>query len=261
MGVLRSLKLLLSFFTAIPVKGAGSLSEAAGHLALAPIVGAIYGLLAGFSLAGMELLLPPLPSAALTLLAVNALNRFLHMDGLVDFGDGLTALGGRGEKLNAMKDKHIGAGGASTALMVVAASIALYGSIPQWYALLSAFTVEVMCVNSMLACACAGKPRGSGLGNFFVENVGWKDLLASSLLSATLTSTLYAASARLISSASSYELAPLIPLSLATSLAAGLLVALLSNRVFGCVTGDVLGACHELSRIPLLAVALVVQLA
>ncbi|MEM3751063.1 MAG: adenosylcobinamide-GDP ribazoletransferase, partial [Candidatus Jordarchaeales archaeon] len=99
MGVWSSLKLLLSFFTVIPVKHAGSLSEAAGHLALIPIIGVIYGLLAGISLAGMGLLLPSLPSAALTLLAVNFLNGFFHMDGLVDFGDGLTALGGRDEKL------------------------------------------------------------------------------------------------------------------------------------------------------------------
>lgn len=257
----RSLKLLLSFFTAIPVRDAGSLSEAAGHLALAPIIGAIYGLLAGASLAGMELLFPQLPSAALALLAVNVLNRFFHMDGLVDFGDGLAALGGKEERLSAMKDKHVGAGGVSIAIMVVLTSVALYGSIPQRYTFLSAFTVEVMCVNSMLACACAGKPRGSGLGSFFVENTGWKDLLASSLLSALLASALYTVSALLVSLSASYELAPAIPLSLAASLATGLLVALLSNRVFGCVTGDVLGACHELSRIPLLAVALVVQLA
>ncbi|MEM3465108.1 MAG: adenosylcobinamide-GDP ribazoletransferase [Candidatus Jordarchaeales archaeon] len=261
MGVWSSLKLLLSFFTVIPVKHAGSLSEAAGHLALIPIIGVIYGLLAGISLAGMGLLLPSLPSAALTLLAVNFLNGFFHMDGLVDFGDGLTALGGRDERLSAMKDTHIGAGGASIAIMTVVASIVLYGSIPQRYALLSAFTVEVMCMNSMIACACAGRPRGSGLGSLFVENASWKTLAASSLLSAALTTMFFTTSARLLGFAASCELAPLIPVSLAASIMTGLAIASLSNKVFGYVTGDVLGACHELSRIPILIAALVIQLA
>jgi len=260
-GVWNSLKLLLSFFTVIPVRHTGSLSEVASHLALIPIIGAIYGLLAGVSLAGMELLLPSFPSAVLVLFAVNVLNGFLHMDGLIDFGDGLTAIGGKDEKLRAMKDTHIGAGGASVAIMTVVTSIALYGSISQRYALLSAFTAEVMCMNSMLACAHAGKPRGSGLGSLFVENISLRTLTVSSLLSTALITLLFAASARFLSISASYELSPLIPVSLTLSIVVGFFIASLSNRVFGCVTGDVLGACHELSRIPILIVALVVQFA
>lgn len=261
MGAWSSLKLLFSFFTVIPVKHAGSLEEAAGHLALTSLVGAFYGIVAGVFLSVAELLIPPLPSATLALLVVSALNRFLHMDGLVDFGDGLTAVGSREEKLSAMKDVHVGAGGVAVALLVTASSIALYSSVPRDHALLSAFTVELACTVSMLACACAGKPRGSGLGSFFVENTGWRDLLASVAISAALSFLLFAASAYTLSLSASYELAPLIPLSLLVGVAAGVVVASLSNKVFGCVTGDVLGACRELSRIPLLVAALVVSLA
>ncbi|MEM1658008.1 MAG: adenosylcobinamide-GDP ribazoletransferase [Candidatus Jordarchaeales archaeon] len=261
MGAWNSLKLLFSFFTVIPLKHTGSLDKAAGYLALTSVVGAFYGLLAGATLTVTGLLLPPLPSAALTLLVVNVFNGFLHMDGLVDFGDGLTAVGGREEKLRAMKDVHVGAGGVAVALLVTVSSLALYSSIPWVYALLSAFIVELACTNSMLACACAGKPSGSGLGSFFAENVSWKDLLASLAISVALASLLFAASAHLLSLSTSYELAPLIPLSLAVSVAVGLAVAYLSNRVFGCVTGDALGACRELSRIPLLITVLVVTLA
>lgn len=254
MSAVKPLKQLFSFFTVIPIGGDGSLDAVARRLSLTPIVGAFYGVVTGILLAGAEIILPPLPSAAIMLLAINALNGFLHMDGLMDFGDGLTALGGRENRLKAMKDTSVGAGGASLALITTLASLALYGSVPQRYVFPSAFAVEVMCVNSMIACAFLGRPHSSGLGALFVENVGWKTLTASSALSIALVALTLLASAQFLWLTEFYDVLSLTPLLLLLSVAAGFLVALLSNRVFGCVTGDVLGACHELARIPLLVV-------
>ncbi|MHA1210084.1 MAG: adenosylcobinamide-GDP ribazoletransferase, partial [Candidatus Freyarchaeota archaeon] len=50
-----------------------------------------------------------------------------------------------------------------------------------------------------------------------------------------------------------YELEIFLLASPLISIIAGASLALSANKLFGCVTGDVLGASHELSRLIILA--------
>ena len=90
----RRVKAAFSMFTMIPLDVEGE--EVVGlskRFYLIVLVGAFYGLIAGFGHVPAQ---RPGPSATLTagvlaFLVVHGLNRFLHFDGLSDFGDGMTA--------------------------------------------------------------------------------------------------------------------------------------------------------------------------
>ncbi|MEM2145932.1 MAG: adenosylcobinamide-GDP ribazoletransferase, partial [Candidatus Jordarchaeaceae archaeon] len=129
MGPVRGLKSLLALFTIIPIRGEIISEETAKYLPLTAVIGVFYGVLAGLLFVGLNFILPPFPSAAIMLLAIYLLNGFLHMDGLIDFGDGITAFGDREKKLSAMKDPKVGAGGVTLALLVTLATLSLYSTL------------------------------------------------------------------------------------------------------------------------------------
>ncbi|HPT74691.1 MAG TPA: adenosylcobinamide-GDP ribazoletransferase, partial [Methanomassiliicoccaceae archaeon] len=76
-----------------------------------PVIGLFYGLVAGTLFYALGHVFNGLIVAAIILLAVHGLNRFLHFDGLIDLGDGLIATGTMEKKMSAMKDTRVGAGG------------------------------------------------------------------------------------------------------------------------------------------------------
>ena len=258
MGVINGLKSLFALFTVIPIKGGEFSEEVARYLPLTPVVGAVYGVLAGLLLVGLEFVLPPFPSAAIMLLAVYLLNGFFHVDGLIDFGDGIAAFGDKQKKLQAMKDTKVGAGGVILALLVTLATVSLYSNIPLAQLFISVFSVEILCKNSLLACATFGKPHESGLGKLFVERMGEKKLLVSSLISLALVTTAILIYVYLLDLSVAYELEIFLLASPLISIIAGASLALSANKLFGCVTGDVLGASHELSRLIILALIIMV---
>nr|MDO8079754.1 adenosylcobinamide-GDP ribazoletransferase [Candidatus Freyarchaeota archaeon] len=264
MGPIRSLKSLLALFTIIPIRGAPISEETAKYLPLTSVVGAFYGVLAGLLLVGLNFVLPPFPSAAIMLLALYLLNGFLHMDGLIDFGDGIAAFGDKKKKLSAMKDPKVGAGGLTLALLVTLATLSLYstlplyGKIPYAQLFLFVFSIEVFCKNSLLACATFGKPHKSGIGKLFVEGMGKKKLLASTLISVAFLITAIFLYAHFLNLSIACEIKIFLLTSPAISILIGTSIARSANRSFGCVTGDVLGASHEISRLIILALIVMV---
>ncbi|MHA1579878.1 MAG: adenosylcobinamide-GDP ribazoletransferase [Candidatus Freyarchaeota archaeon] len=253
------MKSLFALFTVIPIKGEEFSEDVARYLPLTPVVGAVYGVLAGLLLVGLEFVLPPFPSAAIMLLAVYLLNGFFHVDGLIDFGDGIAAFGDKQKKHQAMKDTKVGAGGVILALLVTLANVSLYSNIPLPPLFISVFSVGILCKNSLLACAAFGKPHEYGLGKLFVERMNKKKLLVSSLISLALVSTailIY----YLLDLSVAYELEIFLLASPLISIIAGASVSLPANKLFGCVTGDVLGASHEISRLIILALITMVIL-
>ncbi len=258
MGVIKGLKSLMALFTIIPIRGGQFSEEVFKYLPLTVLVGAFYGVLAGLLLVGLEFVLPPFASAAIMLLIVYLLNGFFHVDGLVDFGDGIAAFGDKQKKLSAMKDTRVGAGGLIFALLITIATLFLYSTIPYALLFLFAFSIEILCKNSLLTCATFGKPHESGIGKQFVEGMGKKKLLASSLISLIFLIIVIFFSAYFLDLSIACEIKLFLLISPAISIIIGASVALLANRSFGCVTGDVLGASHEISRLVILALVVVV---
>ena len=258
MGAIKGIKSLMALFTIIPIHGAQFSEEVFKYLPLTVLIGAFYGVLAGFVLVGLEFVLPPFASAAIMLLTVYLLNGFFHVDGLIDFGDGIAAFGDKQKKLSAMKDTRVGAGGLIFALLITIATLSLYSTIPYALLFLFVFSIEILCKNSLLACATFGKPHESGIGKLFVEGMGKKKLLASSIISLTFLIILIFIYAHFLDFSIAYEIKLFLLVSPAISIIPGTSVAFLANKTFGCVTGDVLGASHEISRLILLALTMVV---
>lgn len=264
MGPIRSLKSLMALFTIIPIRGGTVSEETAKYLPLTSAVGAFYGVVAGLLLVGLEFVLPPFPSAAIMLLAIYLLNGFLHADGLIDFGDGIAAFGDKKKKLSAMKDTKVGAGGVILALLTTLGTISLYSTLPLYgkipYAplFLLVFSIEVLCKNSLLACATFGKPHKSGIGKLFVEGMSKKKLLASTLITLAFLITAIFIYVHILDLSIACEIKLFLLISPAISIIIGASIARLANRSFGCVTGDVLGASHEITRLIILALITVV---
>ena len=94
------------------------------------------GLVAGSVAAAPVILLSPLlgsgfSAAALAVAALAVCTRGFHLDGVGDCFDGLCHYGDPEKAAEVMKDKRIGAFGAAGVAFVIAAKIAVLGSLPQ----------------------------------------------------------------------------------------------------------------------------------
>jgi adenosylcobinamide-GDP ribazoletransferase len=258
MGAIDGLKTLVAMFTVIPVRKSHFSEETSEYLPLTIIIGALYGVFAGTIYSGLALILPTFASAAIMLLTIYLLNGFFHVDGLIDFGDGIAAFGDKQKKLSAMKDVRVGAGGLILALLTTIATVSLYSVLPYVQLFLFVFAIEVLCKNSLLACATLGKPHESGIGKQFVEAMNKKRLLASTLLTLAFLILIMFSYNYFLHLIITCEVKIFLLLSPVLSIISGASIAVLSNRIFGCVTGDVLGASHEISRLILLALIVAV---
>lgn len=136
MDPLRHYLLALQYFTRIPVTGRLArwadyspqrLRASAAHF---PGVGALVGLCAAGTAAGLLLVLEPTPfaflvAAAASTVATVLLTGGLHEDGLADVADGLGGSSDRDRALEIMKDPRIGAFGAMALVLAVLLKVSL----------------------------------------------------------------------------------------------------------------------------------------
>jgi adenosylcobinamide-GDP ribazoletransferase len=245
-----ALRLAVGTLTAIPVspprrvdpRVAGQ-AMALAPLAVLPLAVAVLGLDALGGWAGA----PPFVVAAVALAVLVLATRAMHLDGLADTADGLSAGYDRERALEVMRRGDIGPSGVAAvtlALLVDVAALAsllpsLRGGVLAAVALLSS--------RQLLAWACArGVPsaRADGLGATVAGTVT-PPLLAGSTVAVVAVSTGAALLAGL-----AWWAAPAV---LVAALAAGGLTVRRSVRRLGGITGDVLGAVVEVG----FAVALV----
>ncbi len=247
------MKALVSLFTIIPVNVTGDdVDELSRRFWLTPLIGLLYGALAG----GLFFLLiqafDPLIGATVTLLAVHSLNRFLHFDGLIDLGDGLIATGPQEKKLGAMKDTRVGAGGVGFgilfSLLAVTALSSVTGTALEPMVFILPLAMEVLAKNALVTVAALGKPR-EGLGSPFVANTPKRHAIYSGMLSFAIL----VAALAVVHWPMRYVLC-LAVLMVASSSLIGAAVSALGHRSFGCVNGDIMGATNELAK-PLVLMA------
>jgi adenosylcobinamide-GDP ribazoletransferase len=218
-------------------------------------VGALYGLLAsGIFFLGEDGLSTTV-LAAIVLAAFHLLNRFLHLDGLSDFGDGMVCGGDAERRMAAMKDSKTGAGGVGYALIFTLLSFAALASLTGKAELLFLpLIAEIMNKNAMVFCAFGGKAR-EGLGNSFVTNTRGRQAVASLASSILLAFGLVL----MMCLVEGYWFIDEIALFTVTgglvSAAVGLLISKVAMGNFGAVNGDVMGATNEICR-PVVLIAL-----
>jgi adenosylcobinamide-GDP ribazoletransferase len=236
--MLKEIKNLFSFLTTIPVAmDKDMLTDAAKGMFLFPLMGAFIGLLAGLFGWVTSLFLPSLVVGGLVLGFLLLITGLHHTDGLLDFGDGVMAHGSPEKKIEIMHDQLTGAGGLSLGIITFLLTAFAIAELDTGYIIQGLVIAEVSAKIAMVVGAWAGKSTHQGMSSCFLEAMHGKKGVA-----------------RLIAAlAISFGIAiPLLSFAGAIVVFAAILASLamveIAHKHFKGVTGDVLGATNELTR-------------
>ena len=202
---------------------------------LFPIVGIVIGLIIGTLGYGLSLYLEPLVVSLVVVASLAVITGIHHTDGLADFADGLMTRGSKEKKRKAMKDLSVGSAGIfSIVLYAIGVIIAL--SLSSGMELFKIILLsEIMAKFSMVLMAGLGNSASIGSNSPFMDSMKDKKRL---LVAGIIT---------------------IIPFIVVGEMngfivfASGIVVTMvlvgLSTRSFGGITGDVMGASNELTRL------------
>lgn len=250
---MKALKAMFSFFTMLRLDiDEDDMAAMDRSFHLVPIIGLFYGILAYLSMSVLGVFLDSFTSAALTLFLVSLMNRFLHLDGVMDIGDGLVVSGGREDHLRALKDSRIGAGGVAFAVFAILLAVGSWSALAASGLLLAILLGEVYARNASVAAAAFGSP-GPGMAGESVRLTSAASLVKSLVICVIITAPLLAL-AVMFGGWTIMESVTLTLVMAALSVFSGLVMSSIAERNFGMVNGDVLGATNELTR-SLLAIA------
>lgn len=226
---------LVSFSTILPLNIHSTIPEMARFTFSWPLVGGFIGIIVGGF--GWLLLDPihlsPLLSAALIYSLAISFTGFHHLDGLVDFGDGLMAHGDPERRIEIMRDKRIGTGGLASLLTVSLITFTAITAIPPVYILPTLFVSEVAAKLSLVSCATFSKPLNNGTGQYFINSMNGK-LLVVSLVFTVILGFL--------------ALKYIGIIGIIGGIISGIIMVLITRRSFKYATGDILGASNEIGR-------------
>ena len=232
--MLKQIGSVFSFLTIIPTSNS-DLNSIAKNMYLFPLVGIVIGLVIGTLGFGLSLYLEPLVVSLVVVASLAVITGIHHTDGLADFSDGLMTKGTKEKKRKAMKDLSVGSAGIfSIVLYAIGMIIALSFSSG-----LDLFKIillsEIMAKFSMVLMAGLGNSASIGSNSPFIDSMKDKKRL---LIAGIIT------------------IIPLIVIGEMNGLivfASGIIVTIflvgLSTKSFGGITGDVMGASNELTRL------------
>ena len=201
-------------------------------------------------------------AAVVVLATVFIGSKFIHFDGLTDFGDGMIVSGAQEDHVRALKDTLVGAGGIGVALIVILFSVSTYSMAGIAFLLVFAPICEVMVKNAMVFAAAFGTP-GHGMAGRQVSMTTTNSAVYSAVISIILGAVLAVITCAIFDQMFPMRsgidvVAVLFGVVIATAVSAvvGYLMARNANKVFGMVNGDILGATNEVSR-PVVMVSMV----
>ena len=255
-GLYSALKGLFSFFTMVPINiTQKNIDDMDRNFWLVPIIGAFFGLIAVLVYSVFGYYISLAVGAILALFAIQILNRFLHLDGMIDVGDGLTVAGQREDHIRALKDTLIGAGGMVTGLLMVLLTWTEYQTLGVYNFMFFGLAAEILARNAQVSVAAFGT-AGNGMAGNSVRNTGNSSLVKSSILSVILIIILCGLMSVLMNVLLGRYATPamwgIVIVSIFLSIVCGYVMAKVADKNFGMVNGDVLGATNETSRAVLL---------
>lgn len=239
MSFLSGLRNCLGFLTVIPVGiDEDGMRQAASYMPIFPAVGAFVGLLAGAFVWTLALILPSTVVGMLGVGFIILVNGVQHTDGLLDLGDGLMCHGSRIRKLRVMRDPQTGAGGLSLGVVVLITTALSIANLGKSSVLQSLVVSEAAAKFSMVFEARAGKSAHRGMNTVFV-NAMHATHRNSRILASLFTLLIVSV--------------PLLrQVGLLVTLVAVLvptIILAIANRALGGITGDVMGATNEITRL------------
>lgn len=226
----------IGFLSRIPVGQDGTAWEAFRSTPTTfPVAGYALGVLIA-----LPLLVPaPSPTTALLfVVGVYVVTGINHADGLTDLGDAVVVHGDSEARREVMRDTITGVGGTLTAIIVVlgllTAGLALAALPPM--SLLLVVIAEVGAKAGMALLVCVGSAPHEGLGSALTTRASSRSMLPVALVAAPAALLVWP---RLLPGATSL---------LAAITASGLILRW-ARANLGGVSGDVLGATNELTRV------------
>lgn len=244
MASLRPIQSVLAFLTILPTGKGGhdnDIHYVARNMYLFPLAGAAIGIIVGAMAYGTSFFLPPLFVGLLVAGALVIITGVHHTDALADFADGLMAKGGKEIKRKAMMDPAVGSAGVAALVMYFAGMIIVFNvGLPGLKILTSVIAAEVIAKFVMVLLTYRGTSAWEGFSSPFTAAMrdGKKMLAASAIM------------VLIVWFASGYAGMA----ALGVSVALGALLRHVSKRSFGGISGDVLGASNEVSRLASLIV-------
>ncbi len=237
--MLKEISSVFSFLTIFPSSNA-TLENIAKYMYLFPIVGIAIGFLVGSFGFGLSFVLDPLLVSLLVVASIAIVTGIHHADGLADFADGLMVKGSKDKKLNAMKDLSTGSAGV-VAIVLYLIGLIITVSLTSGFDLFRAILIsEILAKFSMVLMASLGNSASPGSNSPFVKIMKDKKKLAAAFIIMLIPVIVIG------------ETTGLLMLGVTVTLTLFLLA--ISTRSFGGITGDVLGATNELTRLASLMV-------
>lgn len=244
---MKSLILMLQFFTRLPLPF--DLKASSEDFSKGLIWFTAVGLIIGAFLDGVFWALAPWTGtfllSVLLVLAESILTGGLHLDGLADTFDGLYSNRGKERSLEIMKDSRIGSNGALALISFFLLKTALLNELltaarTQTLTIMPMGVLLLMPVASKaalsLSCYMGPYARKEGMGHLFIGKVSHFQLMLTLLAGFAMTA-----------------IYPISAVAMAVVLIFTPVYTFHVRRRIGGLTGDTLGAWHELSGLVYLA--------
>lgn len=233
---LRSLGGLVTFSTIIPLGIYTSIEAIISVIWLWPLLNAIIGL-GGVVIAYILLnffKMSHLLVATIVISYIFLIMGYNHIDGLLDFSDGIMVHGNPKKKINVMRDSMVGTAGIATMVIFTVMTVAALTNLIDYNCLWGIIVAEMSAKVSLLTTCVLSKPAEDGIGKYFVEDIPITNYITSVLISGIIA----------------YILLGYIGLfGLVGAIVAGILIAYIAKKNFGVATGDVLGTSNEIGRL------------
>jgi len=239
LGVLSGIKNAVAFLTILNVgMDKDGLVQAAKYMPVFPVIGAIIGFIAGVSVWMLEVILPRLIAGMLGLGVLLLVTGAQHTDGLLDFGDAIMFHGSREDKIRIMHDPQTGAGGLSLGLVVLTTTAIAISEVHRGIAIQTLVASEAAAKFALLLQAAVGRSAFTGINTVFVNSMHgrlrWVRVASAFGVLALL-------------SVPTLQVAGVASVIISVLTASAMLA--ISNSQFGGVTGDVLGATNDVTRL------------
>jgi adenosylcobinamide-GDP ribazoletransferase len=211
-----------------------------------PFVGVIIGIsLAAVNYLSSFLSCTPV-SALFTVIAGVIITGGLHLDGLSDTFDGIFSCRPKEKILEIMKDPRLGTFGGMALFFALLLKIAFIMSISKTLILTTVFVMPVFGRLGMIWCAGTSKyaREKSGMGSATIDFTGFREIIICTGITILITFLIMGP-------------AMIFPLA-ATIIFTLIFTGFICSKIGG-TTGDILGACTELSEIVVLFTVLVIE--
>lgn len=233
---LRSLAGLVTFSTIIPLGIYTSIEAVISVIWLWPLLNALIGL-GGVVIAYILLKffnMSHLLVATIVISYIFLIMGYNHIDGLLDFSDGIMVHGDSKKKINVMRDSMVGTAGISTMVIFTVMTVAVLTNIIDYNCLWGILVGEMSAKVSLLTTCILSKPAEDGIGKYFVEDMPITNYITAILISGIIA----------------YIFLGYVGLfGLIGAIIAGALISYIAKRNFGVATGDVLGTSNEIGRL------------